>query len=185
MENPPPKSFPHQTPRLSLQKEPVRGIQVYALRSTDLRPWGTLWEVNDRLEDLENNFSYVLRCIEEMLKLMGQQTDSPFTHQILECPSSPKYYALPVETFDGSGDPTDHLEIFNGHMAYHGVEDALMCRAFPLTLRKSARKRFGQLPLNNIHNFRRLSTTFVGHFLVGRLTRKPPYSPPKHTAGSR
>lgn len=107
------------------------------------------------------------------LSNLVQQTNSPFTHQILEYITSLKYRAPPIEDFDESGDPIDHLEIFKGHMAYQGVGDTLMCQAFSLTLRKSAQKWFGQLFSNSIHNFKKeLSKAFVSHFLAGCLTRK-------------
>lgn len=67
-----------------------------------------------------------------------EKTDCPFTHQILEYPAWQKYRAPPVEMIDGARDPTNHLEIFKGHMAYQGVPDAIICWAFHLNLLNSA-----------------------------------------------
>ena len=44
-----------------------------------------------------------------------------------------------VENYDGYKDPLDHLESFKTLMHLQGVPDEIMCRAFPTTLKGSAR----------------------------------------------
>ena len=48
-----------------------------------------------------------------------------------------------------------------------------MCRAFPTTLKSSARQWFANLPLASIANFGELSKSFVSHFIGGRRHQKP------------
>lgn len=105
------------------------------IRVNEERKEGRLQEMERALEVMRDE---VREKHSSTLNSLVQQTDSPFVHQILDYLAPLKYRAPPVETFDRVGDPTDHLKIFKGHMTYQGVGDTLMCRAFPLTLRKFA-----------------------------------------------
>ena len=49
-------------------------------------------------------------------------------------------FKLPqFESYDGTSDPFDHLEAFWTMMLHHGMPDAILCRAFPSTLKEAAR----------------------------------------------
>ncbi|KAK2999057.1 hypothetical protein RJ639_024268 [Escallonia herrerae] len=52
------------------------------------------------------------------------------------------------------------------------VSDAIMCRAFPTTLRKAAHVWFKSLRLRSIHSFAQLSDLFQKHFVSSRTRRK-------------
>uniref|UniRef100_A0A2N9ELT3 RNase H type-1 domain-containing protein n=1 Tax=Fagus sylvatica TaxID=28930 RepID=A0A2N9ELT3_FAGSY len=71
--------------------------------------------------------------------------DSPFTEAVTSFPLSSKFGMPSLENFDGSKDPLDHLESFKTMMCLQGVPDEIMCRAFPTTLKGSARIWFKKL----------------------------------------
>ena len=48
----------------------------------------------------------------ENLDRMIQRTDSPFTNEVLNRPLPPKFYLLQLESYDGSKDLLDHIELF-------------------------------------------------------------------------
>ncbi|XP_043696608.1 uncharacterized protein LOC122647224 [Telopea speciosissima] len=59
-------------------------------------------------------------------------------------------------------------------MAFCGASDAIMCRAFPPTLRKATRTWFTHLEPNSIHEFWQFSTAFA--FTSSRSYKKTPVS---------
>ncbi|XP_058208127.1 uncharacterized protein LOC131321138 [Rhododendron vialii] len=53
------------------------------------------------------------------------------------------------------------------------VPDEVTCRAFPATLKGSARAWFNKLPPGSIRSFKELSTSFVSYFIAGQRYGKP------------
>ncbi|RWW68370.1 hypothetical protein BHE74_00024140 [Ensete ventricosum] len=75
----------------------------------------------------------VLRSREETGE--SSKCGSPFTLEIQSKPL-PATFRLPaLEPYDGSGDPMEHIATFRSQMALYDTSEALMCRAFPTTLR--------------------------------------------------
>lgn len=93
-------------------------------------------------------------------ELVGR-TASPFIPAVMECPLPVKFKMPVMDTFDGSKDPMDHLEIFKALMHLQAVSDAIMCRAFPVTLKGSARVWFNKLKPATVSTFLQLSKLFV------------------------
>ncbi|XP_058189394.1 uncharacterized protein LOC131306978 [Rhododendron vialii] len=102
-----------------------------------------------------------------------QNTDSPFTPEVMGCPLPRKFKMPQLETFNGSTDPLDHLETYKSLMHLQAVPDEVMCRAFPVTLKGSARAWFNKLPPGSIRSFKELSTSFVSYFIAGQRYGKP------------
>ena len=57
-------------------------------------------------------------------------------------------------------------------MHLQGVADAIMCRAFPTTLKGAARIWFSWLAPNSISTFKELSAQFTAHFIGGHRYKK-------------
>ena len=104
-----------------------------------------------------------------------QQTESPFTIEVLNYPLHTKFRMPQVETFDGVKDPVDHLNTYKNQMELHGYQDPVRCRAFATTLKGPALAWFNRLPPSSIPSFRDLSIAFVSHFIEARTYRKPSY----------
>ena len=104
-----------------------------------------------------------------------QQTESPFTAEVLHFPLPAKFRMPQVETFDGVKDPVDHLNTYKNQMELHGYQDPVRCRAFATTLKGPALAWFNRLPPSSIPSFRDLSIAFVSHFIGARTYRKPSY----------
>ncbi|KAK3007807.1 hypothetical protein RJ639_015296 [Escallonia herrerae] len=71
-----------------------------------------------------------------------------------------------------SGDLGEHVNQFQTNMLLLQVSDAIMCRAFPTTLRKAAHAWFKSLQPRSIHSFAQLFDLFQKHFVSSQTRRK-------------
>ena len=104
-----------------------------------------------------------------------QQTESPFTVEVLHFPLPGKFRMPKIEAFDGTKDPVDHLNTYKNQMELHRFQDLIRCRAFTITLKGPALAWFNRLPPSSVSSFRELSIAFVSHFIGARTYRKPSY----------
>jgi hypothetical protein len=102
------------------------------------------------------------------------KTTLPFTNRVLNFPLPDKFKDPRVDKYDGNGDPSDHVEGFRAHLAFHGTLDEIACRAFPLTLKGVAKDWFNNLKPQSIDNFDMLGRQFMNQFLVVRRRKKNP-----------
>ena len=104
-----------------------------------------------------------------------QQTESPFTAEVLHFPLPAKFRMPQIEVFDGTKDPVDHLNTDKNQMELHGYQDTVQCRTFAITLKGPALSWFNKLPPSSVSSFRELSIAFVSNFIGARTYRKPSY----------
>ncbi|CAL8990540.1 unnamed protein product [Prunus brigantina] len=126
--------------------------------------------VNDRLRDLKTggNLEDALR------KKMDQAIFTPFTPEI-EQAAPPKRFSTPSFTyFKGDSDPESHLKHFKSVMILHKADDALMCKAFAMTLRGAAQDWFHTLPSGSINSFKELAYVFTKEYTSYRTIKKNP-----------
>ncbi|RZS25079.1 hypothetical protein BHM03_00058231, partial [Ensete ventricosum] len=90
--------------------------------------------VHQRLDEVQKE---VLRSREEIGE--SSKGGSPFTPEIQSKPLSATFRLPALEPYDGCGDPMEHIATFRAQMALYDTSEVLMCRAFPTTLRGSAR----------------------------------------------
>ena len=114
------------------------------------------------------------RALDSMDTLV-QQTESPFTAEVLHFPLPAKFRMPQIEAFDGTKDLVDHLNIYKNQMELHGYRDPVRCRAFAITLKGPTLAWFNRLPPSSISSFRELSVAFVSHFVGARTYRKSSY----------
>ena len=104
-----------------------------------------------------------------------QQTESPFTAEVLHYPLPARFRMPQVEAFNGVKDPVEHLNTYKNQMELHGYQDPVRCRALDTTLKGPALAWFNRIPPSSISSFRELSIAFVSHFIGARTYRKPCY----------
>ena len=135
------------------------------------------WE--QRFKSLQQELSRVKEVVRgrapDTMDTLVQQTESPFTAEVLHFPLPAKFRMPQVEAFDGVRDPIDHLNTYKNQMELHGYQDLVRCRAFAITLKGPALAWFNRLPPSSISSFRELSIAFVSHFIGARTYRKPSY----------
>ena len=111
----------------------------------------------------------------DSMDTLVQQTESPFTAEVLHFPLPAKFRMLQIEAFDGAKDPIDHLNTYKNQMELHGYQDPVRCRAFSITLKGPALAWFNRLPPSSISSFKELSIAFVSHFIGAKTYKKPSY----------
>ena len=135
------------------------------------------WE--QRFRSLQQEISRVREVVKgrapDTMDTLVQQTESPFTPEVLHYPLPAKFRMPQVEAFDGIKDPVDHLNTYKNQMELHGYPDSVRCRAFATTLKGPAMAWFNKIPPSTISSFRELSIAFVSHFIGARTYRKPSY----------
>ena len=135
------------------------------------------WE--QRFRSLQQELGRVKEVVKgrgpDTMDTLVQQTESPFTAEVLRYPLPVKFRMPQVETFDGVKDPVDHLNTYKNQMELHVYQDPVQCRAFATTLKGPALAWFNRIPPSSISSFRKLSIAFVSHFIGARTYRKPSY----------
>ena len=135
------------------------------------------WE--QRFRSLQQELGRVKEVVKgrapDTMDTLVQQTESPFTAELLHYLLQAKFRMPQVETFDGVKDPVDHLNTYKNQMELHGYQDPVRCRAFATTLKGPALAWFNRIPPSSIYSFRELSIAFVSHFIGARTYRKPSY----------
>ena len=111
----------------------------------------------------------------DTMDTLVQQTESPFTAEVLCYPLLVKFRMPQVEASDGVKEPVDHLNTYNNQMGLHRYQDPVRCRAFSTTLKGPSLVLFNRIPPSSISSFRELYIAFVSHFIGARTYRKPSY----------
>ncbi|KAK3009264.1 hypothetical protein RJ639_013829 [Escallonia herrerae] len=178
IENPPPQSGPHRPPGTSKtpkQTSHIRHVTQTAEESDDERQ-------NSRSRRQEENYyeahltrnTYANTCSNRAERysnapiIIGQ----PFTEEIDLFPTPPNFKMPLCESYDGTGDPMEHLAHFTSGMNLHLVPDQIMCRAFLVTLKGAAHVWFQHLPPRSISCWAQLAESFRSNFLTSRVQRK-------------
>ena len=65
----------------------------------------------------------------------GFNGELPFDIKIIKKPLPPNFRLPQFETYDGTFDPIDHIEIFKIALLFQGASDAILYRAFSATLK--------------------------------------------------
>ncbi|KAK6142550.1 hypothetical protein DH2020_022898 [Rehmannia glutinosa] len=117
-----------------------------------------------KLEEMNEKLGVIWKEVRKPSTNLFSPTESPFVEGIMREEIPPSFKMPQMENYDGTSDPRDHLENFQAHIMLHGETDAIKCRAFSATLRKSARVWFSSLPAASISSFKQLAQEFLNHF---------------------
>ena len=96
----------------------------------------------------------------------------PFTEEIMNEPISRRFKMPTIKTYDGAGDPANHVRTFSNALLLLQTTDAIKCRAFPQTLGGMAQRWYSRLPPNSVGSFKDLSKAFISQFISGKTHEK-------------
>ncbi|KAL2474572.1 Uncharacterized protein Adt_35308 [Abeliophyllum distichum] len=133
---------------------PSETVQTHDATPTSRHSMPVIWEsiLNEKVEEAIARRKNRVRPI--------SIKEDPFTEDVMIVPLPPKFKE-PTGEFDGTGDPIDHIRMFQDRVRLHGWPDAIACRAFPMTLRKDAREWFDTLPPRSISTFADFANKFA------------------------
>ena len=90
----------------------------------------------------------------------------------MEKPLPSKFKMPQLSSFTGKEDPYEHVQNYEAITLLHGWEDAIMCRAFPITLKDIARDWFNGLKEASISCFAQLKKDFITMFIINSKRKK-------------
>ena len=79
-----------------------------------------------------------------------------------------------VKTYDGTGDPEDHLKVFQAAARVERWAMPTWCHMFNSTLKGAARVWFDELPEESIDGFKDLTKAFLAYFMQQKRHVKDP-----------
>jgi hypothetical protein len=169
-------NLPTTFPNTQRRKKPARPTPLIQTRPKPTSFNSEASAVDTHIKDLNNKYNTLLQHIQRHddvpLEGSSPQSDLPFTPDILAFPFPEKFKIPTFEAYDGTGDPTDHVEKFRTLMALRGAADPIMCRVFPITLAGSARLWFIKLKPNSVGSFADLRRQFHAQFLWARRKKR-------------
>nr|GEV49615.1 reverse transcriptase domain-containing protein [Tanacetum cinerariifolium] len=103
------------------------------------------------------------------------EEEDPFTPRIRNFESSQRT-RMPnnVKTYDGTGDPEDHVKIFQAATHVERWAMPTWCHTFNSTLIGAARVWFDELPLESIYSYKDLKAAFLAYFMQQKKYVKDP-----------
>ncbi|GKV02675.1 hypothetical protein SLEP1_g15073 [Rubroshorea leprosula] len=127
--------------------------------------------------DLERQLRDVQKSIDELKSPRShQQTvdldSAPLNMSITVEPYQEGFKIPHLETYDGSGDPDEHLHTYQPIMRIQNANDATMCKVFPTTLKSTARRWYHKLPRHSIDSYSQLAKLFSNKFASQREIKR-------------
>ncbi|XP_020215687.1 uncharacterized protein LOC109799523 [Cajanus cajan] len=92
----------------------------------------------------------------------------PFTSSVMHTTLLDHWKSLPLDKYDGSTDPGEHVDIFLTQVTLSTTDDAALCRIFPTSLKGRALSWFTRLPANSVDSFNTLASQFTIQFATSR-----------------
>ena len=102
--------------------------------------------------------------VHTMVEKLLTNTNMPFTNRVMGFPLPDNFKVPSINSYDGRGDPTAHIEGFQAHPFLHSIPDEIACRVFTLTLKREAHEWFDSLGFESIDNFDTLKHHFLNQF---------------------
>ena len=99
---------------------------------------------------------------------MGTSRRHSFTDAIMSTPLPEKWKGFNKDWYDGTTDPDEHMDAYTTHMNLYTVDDAVLCRVFPTSLKGGALSWFTKLPPNFVNCFETLVAKFDTQFATSR-----------------
>ncbi|GMN28351.1 hypothetical protein TIFTF001_051655 [Ficus carica] len=156
---------PNQSRTSGAYHEQAKSQSNRSIREVQLEQ--QLERMQRRMDDYEAN-----RKVPEGIKDMMDETEPPFTKDILIEEFPADFKMIPIKQYDGKENPAGHMHGYCTWMRIRGATQAQMCLAFSLTLTGPALQWFQQLEPGSIGSFRELKQQYLGRFVMAKTRKK-------------
>ncbi|GKU90690.1 hypothetical protein SLEP1_g4654 [Rubroshorea leprosula] len=134
-------------------------------------------ELISKNADLKRQLRDVQKSIDELKSpRLHQQTldldSAPLNLSITTEPYQEGFKIPHLETYDGSGDPDEHLHTYQAIMRIQNANDAMMCKVFPATLKSTAKRWYHKLLRHSIDSYSQLAKLFSNKFVSQREIKR-------------
>ncbi|GLT28344.1 hypothetical protein SLA2020_032840 [Shorea laevis] len=134
-------------------------------------------ELMKKNADLERQLKDIQKSIDKLKSPRSRQQaldldSAPLNLSITTEPYQEGFKIPHLETYDGSGDPDEHLHTYQTIMKIQNATDAMMCKVFPATLKSTARRWYYKLPRHSITSYSELATLFSNKFASQREIKR-------------
>jgi len=92
----------------------------------------------------------------------------PFTEEIMKTPLPTNWRNPTLEMYDGPTNPDENLDMFTTQVSLFTLDDTVLSKVFPISLKDPTLSWFTKLPLFSIDNFYTLSSMFGTQFATSR-----------------
>ncbi|KAL2249836.1 UNVERIFIED_CONTAM: hypothetical protein Sindi_2457300 [Sesamum indicum] len=116
-------------------------------------------KLKQQLEDLKKRSD-----LKKQGDLARQNTNSPFTNEMLSEVVGPNFRLPDLPRYDGTKDPREHITTFGVVMNLYRQTDSINARLFVTTLTGKAQEWFTGLPNGTVGSYEQLLHRFAYHF---------------------
>ena len=113
--------------------------------------------------------------IHELQKKVGQDsgidigdTLTPFSYSLEATPRQKNLKHYNFDSFNGLGDPEEHVNYFEQIAMIYYYNDLTKCRFFASTLKSGAQRWFSRIPSRSIHNWKQFRESFLRRFRANK-----------------
>ncbi|XP_020238883.1 uncharacterized protein LOC109817941 [Cajanus cajan] len=92
----------------------------------------------------------------------------PFTTSIMQSSLLDNWKSLPLDKYDDTTDPDEHVDVFLTQVTLSTTDDAALCRIFPTSLKGRALSWFTRRTASSIDSFSTLASQFTVQFATSR-----------------
>lgn len=108
---------------------------------------------SSKLSKLKDDIALVKSFIRTQSGGLETPLESPLSEEIEHAKINRDLKVPPIELFDGSSDPSDFINVFDGRMSFFGHSEVARCRFFSTCLKGTALHWFNNLTPHSIESW--------------------------------
>ncbi|KAL8120547.1 hypothetical protein AgCh_017651 [Apium graveolens] len=125
-------------------------------------------EEEEKQKDLKDMIYELQRKMDRDSGVEIGETLTPFSHSLEAIPRQRDLKHYNFDSFDGLGDPEEHLNYFEQIAQIYYYNDLTKSRFFASTLKGGAQRWFSRIPSHSIHSWKEFRASFLRRFRANK-----------------